>query len=132
MIIYKGQNNKIGLTLKEKQTLTLSDFVIKFTNDITGRTNTCALTDISSYPTRVNVFYVEEGTNDPINAKVILNEEGQWTYEVHELPQSSPKILDLTQSVAILETGILFVKDTGEVNNTFHTDETKNNGVFEG
>jgi hypothetical protein len=133
MIIYKGQNNKIGVTLKEKQTLTLSDFVFKFTNDMTGKSVTCTSQDVSLYPDRINIFYIaENNTPDPINAVVSLNPSGMWTYEIYEVPQASPKILDISQSVAILETGILIVKDIESIVNTFNTDEDKNNSTFNG
>jgi hypothetical protein len=133
MIIYKGQNNKIGVTLKEKQTLTLSDFVFKFTNDMTGKSVTCTSQDVSLYPDRINIFYIaENNTPDPINAVVSLNPSGMWTYEIYEVPQASPKILDISQSVAILETGILIVKDIESSVNTFNTDEDKNNSTFNG
>jgi hypothetical protein len=55
-----------------------------------------------------------------------------WTYEIYEVPQASPKILDISQSVAILETGILIVKDIESSVNTFNTDEDKNNSTFNG
>ena len=133
MIIYKGQNNKIGVTLKEKQTLTLSDFVFKFTNDMTGKSVTCTSQDVSLYPDRINIFYIaENNTPDPINAIVSLNPSGMWTYEIYEVPQASPKILDISQSVAILETGILIVKDIESSVSTFNTDEDKNNSTFNG
>lgn len=133
MIIYKGQNNKIGVTLKEKQTLTLSDFVFKFTNDMTGKSVTCTSQDVSLYPDRINIFYIaENNTPDPINAVVSLNPSGMWTYEIYEVPQASPKILDISQSVAILETGILIVKDIESSVSTFNTDEDKNNSTFNG
>ena len=133
MIIYKGQNNKIGVTLKEKQTLTLSDFVFKFTNDMTGKSVTCTSQDVSLYPDRINIFYIaENNTPDPINAVVSLNPSGMWTYEIYEVPQASPKILDISQSVAILETGILIVKDIESIVSTFNTDEDKNNSTFNG
>jgi len=133
MIIYKGQNNKIGVTLKEKQTLTLSDFVFKFTNDMTGKSVTCTSQDVSLYPDRINIFYIaENNTPDPINAVVSLNPSGMWTYEIYEVPQASPKILDISQSVAILETGILIVKDIESSISTFNTDEDKNNSTFNG
>lgn len=133
MIIYKGQNNKIGVTLKEKQTLTLSDFVFKFTNDMTGKSVTCTSHDVSLYPDRINIFYIaENNTPDPINAVVSLNPSGMWTYEIYEVPQASPKILDISQSVAILETGILIVKDIESSISTFNTDEDKNNSTFNG
>ena len=80
MIIYKGQNNKIGVTLKEKQTLTLSDFVFKFTNDMTGKSVTCTSQDVSLYPDRINIFYIaENNTPDLINSVVSLNPSGMWT-----------------------------------------------------
>jgi len=133
MIIYKGQNNKIGVTLKEKQTLTLSDFVFKFTNDMTGKSVTCTSQDVSLYPDRINIFYIaENNTPDPINAVVSLNPSGMWTYEIYEVPQASPKILDISQSVAILETGILIVKDIESSVSTFNNDEDKNNSTFNG
>lgn len=133
MIIYKGQNNKIGVTLKEKQTLTLSDFVFKLTNDMTGKSVTCTSQDVSLYPDRINIFYIaENNTPDPINAVVSLNPSGMWTYEIYEVPQASPKILDISQSVAILETGILIVKDIESSVSTFNTDEDKNNSTFNG
>ena len=133
MIIYKGQNNKIGVTLKEKQTLTLSDFVFKFTNDMTGKSVTCTSQDVSLYPDRINIFYIaENNTPDPINAVVSLNPSGMWNYEIYEVPQASPKILDISQSVAILETGILIVKDIESSVSTFNTDEDKNNSTFNG
>jgi len=133
MIIYKGQNNKIGVTLKEKQTLTLSDYVFKFTNDISGKSVTCTADDVSLYPDRVNIFYIAENdTPDPINSIVSLNEAGMWTYTVYEVPQSSPKILDVAQATAILETGILIVKDTEALVNTFSTDSDKNTSTFNG
>lgn len=132
MVIYKNTVNKIQVTLKEKQTLTLSDFVFKFTNDLTGKSVTCSAVDVSQYKDRINVFYIEETTSEDIyNAKVELNPTGQWTYTVYELPQSSPRILDISQSVAIVETGILIVKDTEAVVSVFNTDEVKNNGVFD-
>lgn len=138
MEIIKNSINKVVLTLTENSISSNSDYLLKLTNDTTGQSaqKIIALTDTSSYyqKQRANIFTITESTNEDLtNSIVNLTPSGQWTYKAYEMNPSSPRNMDESQSIKMVESGICLVIDNEETkNNFFNNEEVKNNSVFEG
>lgn len=137
MLIKKNTvNNNITLTLTEKASAVNSDWLLKLTNDIAGSDSErlIALHDIGEYPSRANIFNITESVNeDLVNSIVCLNPTGQWSYEIFEMAPSSPRNMDTSQAIKMVETGRCFVEDDNELKENFFNDEDKkNSAVFEG
>jgi len=95
-------NSNIALTLTEKVTLDPVYFLFEFISDISNMKYYVILSDTSSYTERYNEFEMIEGSNDPTNGRVLLGDEGFYTYNVYE--QSNAANLDPT-GLTIVETG---------------------------
>jgi hypothetical protein len=67
--------------------------------------------DDSSYaPWYWSSFTISVGLNDdPLQGEIIAN-PGEWTYNIWEM--TTPSNLDITQSVGLVETGILIISGT--------------------
>lgn len=106
MRIVKGQTNKISLTLTEKCQEDDSEFILKLVNDFTKQEKVVALTDVSDYPDRSNIFNIEENETENLSHGVVsLSPTGQWTYTAYEMEVSSPRNLDPDNAIKIVETG---------------------------
>lgn len=134
MIIYKGQENKIALTLTEKATRTDSDFIIEFKNEFDGESTkrVIPVIDISDYPERANIFILTESETENIQAAIVkLDPPGQWSYKAYEMLSSSPRNLNVNEAISVVETGIVEVIGQATQYGEFTQDQYKNNATFE-
>lgn len=122
--LYKNQSNTVVLTLDEKATNTTHDWLIEFTNDITGDSELVTVTDISTTPSRFNEFVIVEPTDVELQS-------GSWKYTVYEMPVVSPPSTNTALAYATVEIGKMWVEDVTEnVPTVFDEDEDKNNVTF--
>lgn len=116
MKLNKGAiTNNVALSLKEKTTISEPTYLFEFINDTTGTSNTCICQDVSvigAQRDRSNLFNITEGTDDRLNSKLILFNEGRYKYIVRE--QESTTNLDVSLSGAIVERGIMILLSTAE------------------
>jgi len=133
MYIIKNQSNVVPLTLNEKATQTLHDWLFEFTNQTTGEVKYCNAVDISIWPSRSNEFIIiDNPTEDFSNATIDFKPTGSWKYRVYEMPVASPPSLVPTGYYAIAEEGDCLVELINENPSVeFNADEIKNNGVFD-
>ena len=96
-------NNNIILTLTEKVTLSPVYFLFEFINDMTSTKYYFVCADGSSYPERYNSFTIVEGVDAPTNGKIILGDEGFYSYNIYE--QSLSDNLDPDRAGDIVESG---------------------------
>lgn len=66
--------------------------------------------DISYAPWYWSEFEITLNVVDEPTQGFILANAGEWTYNVWEMP--GPNILDLTQAIGLVETGILIISGT--------------------
>lgn len=134
MYIVKNQVNTVSLTLTEKATTDDPEWIIKFTNDTTGLSKVVAVTDISDFQERSNIFLIEENDTEDLSSGVVsLSPSGQWTYTAYEMERSSPRSLDTDDALAEVETDMCKVYDATEgLTESFDEDDEINNPVFEG
>lgn len=109
------------MTLNELALNIQHDWLIEFTNDLSGEKKYFTPTDISPAPWRYNEFIITcEGLT------------GFSTYKAYEMPVMSPRSVDISLSYGICETGIVNIIDPAEnIMPEFNYEENKNNGVFE-
>jgi hypothetical protein len=134
MNIQKGIDNTVVLTLSEKSTLLSPEYLIEFTNDMTGdkTSKVVAISDISDYVESYNKFIItESNTEDLQNSIVSLSPVGKWSYIVYEMESSSPRNMNTADAIGIVETGICEVEGIEISKSVFDEEETKNNGVFD-
>lgn len=127
MRIVRGQSNRIGLTLNEKVQSENSEFIIKFTNNLTKETKVVAVTDVSDYPDRMNIFNITENDTENLAHSVVkLTPTGQYTYTVYEMAVSSPRNLNHDDAIKVVEESLCDVyQDSDHSVNVF--DEEENN-----
>lgn len=107
MYIVRGQTNKTPLTLNEKRQEENSEFIIKFTNELTKEYKVVGVTDISEYTERSNIFNITEGDTENLQHSVVkLYPSGKWSYTVYEMAQSSPRNLDPDDAIKIVQSGL--------------------------
>lgn len=133
MNIQRGQNNTIALTLRELAEDSDSDFIIEFTNDITGERDKRVVPVIETETgKRATVFNITESDTENIQAAVVkLNPPGQWTYTAYEMAPSSPRNLNVSEAIKVVESGRCLVEGEETTYEEFNTDEDKNTAVFE-
>ena len=132
MKIQKNTTNNVVLTLAEKSTLLSPEYLLELISDVTGQVKIIAIDDISQYVESYNKFEITESeTEDLQNGIVYLSPVGKWKYNVYEMNSSSPRSLNISESVGIVETGICTVEGDETVRNIFSDDDQKNNPVFD-
>ena len=132
--ITKGQSNTVVLTLNEKATTTLHDWLFEFVNDVTGTTVTFTAFEESTAVDRYNKFTITESlTTNMYNGTVSL-EAGFWSYTIFEMAQTSPVSLVKANALATVETGKAWVyNSTANGKTVFIGDgNTKNSTTFKG
>ena len=78
IVLYKGDENDVVLTLSESATLTSPSYLFEVIRDLTNPSPVYFTTpDVSAYPERFNHFEIEEGVTVTLAA-------GQYTYRVYE------------------------------------------------
>mgnify|MGYP006267619373 CR=1 FL=1 len=127
--LYRGQINKVDLTLDEKATNTTYDVLFKFTSRASGNTIYFTTYDIRT-TARTNQFLIEEtGLQDVYHAKIRL-EAGQYDYVVYEMPLVSPNDIDPNKAVGILEEGSVTVFES-DSRDQLTQNETKTNPTWD-
>ena len=103
-------NSNITLTLKEKTTITDPVYLFRFESDQSKVSYYCICQDLATtaQKVRANRFNITEGTNDPLNSKVILGLSGRYHYFIYEQATGSIN-LDPT-GLTIVERGIMTLK----------------------
>ncbi len=108
LLITRGTNNTLVMTLTEKSTLTSPYYLMKLVNDTTRELKLFVLaSDQSLYQNRYNEFVLTEvnslGAEVLTSGTVMLKPTGFWTYEVFE--QSDPTNLHVENATTLVETG---------------------------
>lgn len=106
ILITRGENNDVVLTLWEKTTLTTPFYLFCFESIQENREVYFIASDISTQIFRYNRFVIEENdVPDPLNGVVTLDPVGFWTYTIYE--QTNGTNLDPTDAAVagIVETG---------------------------
>jgi len=108
IVVTKGIQKDIYVTLNESVTLTNPYFLFVFTNISTKEVLNIIVNsadDKSDYPERVNKFEIDNTLFDDLST-------GQWSYNVYEqLSSTNTNIAGLN----LLETGKMLLKDNTEV-----------------
>lgn len=129
MIINRGAENTVVLTLSEKTTIEDATYLFTFINDQSKKTKSFIAQHISSN-IRFDEFIIEENdTEDLLNGIVKLDQLDTWSYSITE--QSSTTNLDPALSGNIVEIGIVKVFESSTTIPTF-TEETTEKKVFNG
>lgn len=108
IVITKGTNNTLALTLKEKSTLTSPYYLFKLTNDTTRQVKRFIVPELSNaYVDRYNKFTLTEtsGTEILTSGTVTLAPTGFWTYEIFEQTSSSNLVEQNSTNVVPVEIG---------------------------
>lgn len=108
LLITRGTNNTLIMTLTEKSTLTNPYYLMKMVNDLTYEVKRFVLAaDLSSYTYRYNKFTLTEvniaGAELLTSGTVMLKPAGFWTYTVYE--QTSSTSLVVENATTLVETG---------------------------
>ena len=130
IVIEKNSSNVCVFTLNENQTSTVHDWVFEFIHEFTGQTKTFTATDTSGV-FRFNQFTITDNPTENLFNGTVNLELGDHFYFVYEMAQTSPVNLDTNASLALVETGKVFVYDPLATEpNYFSVDESKNSGEF--
>ncbi len=107
ILIERGTQNTVALSLKEKATLCPpTSFLFCFKSIQENREVCFIAADISLAPLRYNKFVIEENdVEDKVNGVVKLNPEGFWTYIIYEQTSATNLIPTDAAVVGIVETG---------------------------
>lgn len=86
LIVNRGANNILVLTLTEKATLASPVYLFRFINDMQKTETACIMSDLSSFAYRYNRFLLTEtsGTEVLTSGTITLSPSGFWHYEVYE------------------------------------------------
>lgn len=97
--LVKGQTSNVVLTLTEKTTLALPNYLFVFTHETTKEVISFVIpgtADLSGYPKRFNEFVIDSSYF--LNASV-----GKYIYQVYE--QTDPTNTDTTFTTSMVENG---------------------------
>lgn len=104
LLLTRGQDNDVIVTLKENQTLEVPNFLFVFTNDQTGGVTSCIAANISEFENRYNEFIItEKDSPDNLAGEVSLKNTGFYHYDIYE--QNSDTNLNPDNAINLLETG---------------------------
>ena len=111
LAIRKNSNNKIVVTLREKQTLANPYFLFEFKSEVSMKVVTTIMDDLSSFPERFNEFLLTEtnGTQIATSGTIELTPEGMWTYRVFEQESDTNLDIELVDNKEPLEVGVVRV-----------------------
>jgi hypothetical protein len=111
LAIRKNSNNKIVVTLREKQTLANPYFLFEFKSEVSMKVVTTIMDDLSSFPERFNEFLLTEtnGTQIATSGTIELTPEGMWTYRVFEQESDTNLDVELVDNKEPLEVGVVRV-----------------------
>ena len=111
LAIRKNSNNKIVVTLREKQTLANPYFLFEFKSEVSMKVVTTIMDDLSFFPERFNEFLLTEtnGTQIATSGTIELTPEGMWTYRVFEQESDTNLDIELVDNKEPLEVGVVRV-----------------------
>lgn len=115
----KGTTANIYVTLKEKQTILDANFLFVFKSRTTNDKVKFVLVnsaDQSLFKDRYNQFSIV------VNTYFSTKEEGWYSYKVYE--QASTTNIDESLAGAVVETGLMFLKDTDTITTTTYNNNT--------
>lgn len=120
----KNSTSTIILTLTEKQTLTSPNYLFWFKSRGTNQEVAFVVlnaADLSTYKDRFNKFEID------VDSNFADSPEGDWEYEIYE--QTSTSNIDPTLATSLLETGIMRLKNLGNLLevNVYSQDYDNNN-----
>ncbi len=115
LLINRGANNTLIMTLTEKSTLSNPYYLMRLTNDTTRQQKVFLMAgDLSSYTYRYNQFTLTESANEILTSGTVeLKPTGFWSYEIFE--QASSSNLDPLQTGALVEQGKVKVVGTDTI-----------------
>lgn len=88
----------------------LNYYVFEFTNTITNQVKIFSADDISNSLCVYHKFeIINNETEDLLNGIVDLSTSGFWTYNVYEMPDASPKSLDIQDALQKVDYGKVLV-----------------------
>lgn len=118
IVLTKGQNQYIYLTLTEKQTISSPNYLFVFEQRSTNTEVKFVLTnakDLSLYKDRYNKFLLN------VNQYFLSKLNGQYTYSVY---QQTSATNTTTTGLTLLESGVMMLKDSEEVYTEYSTTDT--------
>jgi hypothetical protein len=110
MIYLNPGTNSITLTLYEKSVQTQPYYTFQLIRKGSFDEIVFYQDDNSFAPWYFNTFTVSLGTISGLTQGQIVANFGEWTYNVYEM--STPYNLSYTQSIGLVETGILIITGT--------------------
>ena len=110
MIYLNTGTNSVTLTLYEKSTQIQPYYTFELVRKGSFDKVIFYQNDSSYAPWYWNSFTVSVGNVVGLTAGQIVANAGEWTYTVYEMP--APYILDLTQAIGEVETGICIINGT--------------------
>lgn len=112
LLVNRGANNTLIMTLTEKSSLTSPYYLMKLQNDATRQVKTVVLaSDLSSYTYRYNQFLLTESATEVLTSGTVeLKPTGYWSYWVYE--QASSTNLSIDAATGLVESGKLKVIGT--------------------
>lgn len=103
MLLKKATTNeKIALTLTEKTTISNAFYLFELESDQT-KDKYYFIGDETLNTSRINLFTITEGVDDPLNSSIILGYVGFYSYKIYA--QTSSTNLDPTLSDETVQTG---------------------------
>lgn len=118
IVLTKGQNQYIYLTLTEKQTISSPNYLFVFEQRSTNTEVKFVLTnakDLSLYKDRYNKFLLN------VNQYFLSKLNGQYTYSVY---QQTSATNTTTTGLTLLESGVMMLKDSEELYTEYSTTDT--------
>lgn len=118
IVLTKGQNQYIYLTLTEKQTISSPNYLFVFEQRSTNTEVKFVLTnakDLSSHKDRYNKFLLN------VNQYFLSKLNGQYTYSVY---QQTSATNTTTTGLTLLESGIMMLKESEDVYTEYSTTDT--------
>lgn len=112
ILINRGANNTVVLSLTEKVTLSSPYFLMEMINDTTRKIKRFVLaSNQSSYTYRYDQFTITESSTEVLTSGTVeLKPTGFWSYKVYE--QSSATNLNPDATTSLLEVGKVKVVGT--------------------
>ncbi len=109
LLVNRGQNNTLIMTLAEKTTLTSPYYLMRLVNDTTRAVKTVILAaNLSSYTYRYDQFTLTESSTEILTSGTVeLKPTGFWTYSVYQ--QESSTNLNVDNTTSLVEVGKLKV-----------------------
>lgn len=121
LIVNKGANNTLIVTLTEKSDVTYPYYLFQFTSDVTQSSKYFICQDLSTQQQRYNEFLVTESATEVLTSGTVeLLPTGQYTYRVfgqYSSTNLSPANSDSTElecgRAKVIGTSIEYIENNG-------------------